>query len=70
MLTGQSVPRKRRTTAFFPFQSVAVCVLPAASARAASVASAESWSSDRPDSLENSVAPMPTIAAWHDRLMA
>ncbi len=33
-----------------------------ASARAARVASAESWSSERPDSLENSVAPMPTIA--------
>ena len=34
-----------------------------ASASAASVASAESCSSERPDSLENSVAPMPTIAA-------
>ena len=33
------------------------------SARAASTASAESWSSERPDSLENSVAPIPAIAA-------
>src|SRR3954447_13750098 len=34
-----------------------------ASASAARVASAESWSSERPDSLENSVAPIPATAA-------
>ncbi len=33
------------------------------SASAARTASTESWSSERPDALENSVAPMPTIAA-------
>ena len=33
------------------------------SARAARTASTESWSSERPDALENSVAPMPAIAA-------
>ena len=33
------------------------------SASACWTASTESWSSERPDSLENSVAPMPTIAA-------
>ena len=34
-----------------------------ASAQAAAQASRASWSSLRPDALENSVAPMPTIAA-------
>ena len=34
-----------------------------ASASAASVASADNWSSERPDSLENSVAPIPAIDA-------
>ena len=33
------------------------------SASACWTASTESWSSERPDSLENSVAPMPAIAA-------
>ncbi len=42
--------------------STSAAVSPA-SASAARVASQESWSSERPDSLENSVAPMPTIAA-------
>ena len=37
------------------------------SASAASVASTESCSSERPDSLENSVAPIPAIAAAPDR---
>ena len=37
------------------------------SASAARTASTESWSSERPDSLENSVAPMPAIAACPDR---
>ena len=34
------------------------------SASAARTASTESWSSERPDALENSVAPIPTMAAF------
>ena len=35
-----------------------------ASRRAASTASVASRSSDRPDALENSVAPIPATATW------
>ncbi len=37
------------------------------SASACCTASTESWSSERPDSFENSVAPMPAMAALPDR---
>ena len=53
---GGGVHRERR-------QAVDVAGRQPASASAARVASTESWSSERPDSLENSVAPMPAIAA-------